>query len=200
MKKRTVIIVLVIVGIFMSGCVEWEKDVVLNGIRFEKFCRGNMMGYLAEDTIIQNYPCKKSFVVFYDDWSLDEFQVSKSFEFNDFVIPAKTWVSLDKDGNITICMFPRDIRVQGHLCRGSIMGRESIHTVFHKNKKLKCFFARKDVNIDSIPCKGSVFCPILLHDNGKLQSCTLAKTITVNGKTYQKGSKISLDKKGNVQK
>jgi hypothetical protein len=182
--------------------VAWEKNFVINGIHFEKFVyssyRGDMIGYLAEDTLIQNYPCKKGFIVFHDDWSLEEFQFSKPFEFNGLLIPAKTWASLDKEGNITILMFPEDTWVQGHLCRGSKMGRQGVHTSFYKNKKLKSFFARENTDIDGILCKGSLFHPIRLHDNGKLMGCTLAKTMKLNGTDYKEKSKIKFDREGNV--
>jgi len=198
MKKRILIVILVVAVMLISGCDEWENDVVVNGIKFTRFSHSSMKGYLAENTLIQGYPCKKGFVFFYDNGNLNTFQFSKPFEFSGFVIPAKTWGMLDRQGSIYICFFSKDTQVQGYPCRGSIMGREGIQTSFHKNGKLNCFFPRKDVEIDGILCKGSVFHPIGLHDNGKLRNCTLAETTIINGKEYQKGSKIKLDKQGNV--
>ena len=196
---KIIILLFICVGSFgLSGCDEWENDVVINGIKFTKFSHSSKKGYLAEDTLIQDYPCKKGFVVFYDDWSLNTFQFSEPFEFSGFVIPAKTWGMLDKEGNIYICFFSKDTEVQGYPCRGSIMGREGIQTSFHKNGKLNCFFPRKDIEIDGILCKGSVFHLTVLHNNGRLRSCTLAETTTIHGSEYKMKSKISLDREGKI--
>ncbi len=193
-----VILSLVFVVLTATGCDEWENDVVVNGIKFAKFSHSSMKGYLAEDTLIEGYPCKKGFVFFYDNGNLNTFQFSKPFEFSDFVIPAKTWGKLDKEGDIYICFFSKDTEVQGYLCKGSIMGLEGITTSFHKNGKLSCFFPRKSVEINGIPCKRSVFHLTGLHDNGRLRNCTLDKTMIINGKEYQKGTKIKLDKEGKI--
>ena len=198
MAKRRILLSLVCVVLTAAGCKEWENDIVVNGVKFTRFSHSSMKGYLAEDTLIQDYPCRKGVVFFYDNGNLSTFQFSKPFEFSDFVVPEKTWGMVDREGDIYICFFSRDTEVQGYPCRGSIMGREGIQTSFHKNGKLNCFFPRKDVEIDGILCKGSVFHLTGLHDNGKLRNCTLAKTIIINGKEYQKGAKITLDIKGNI--
>ena len=78
------------------------------------------------------------------------------------------------------------------------MGLEGIQTSFHKNGKLNYFFPKKDIEIDGILCKGSVFHLTGLYDNGKLRNCTLAETMTINGKEYRKGTKIKLDKEGEI--
>jgi len=198
MKKKFLIMIFITAFMFVSGCYDWEKDVVINGVKFSKFSYSSMRGYLVEDTLIQGYPCKKNYVFFYSNGNLNTFQLSKSFEFSDFVIPAKTWCRLDKEGYIHTCFFSKDTEVQGYICKGSIMGLEGITTSFYKNGKLHYFFPRKDVEIDGIPCKASVFHPIQLYDNGRLRSCTLAKTITINEKEFQHGTKITLNQEGQV--
>ncbi|MCD4830978.1 MAG: hypothetical protein K8R02_04105 [Anaerohalosphaeraceae bacterium] len=200
MRKRILMTGLILAVTFISGCDNWEENVVVNGIKFAKFSHSSMKGYLAEDTLIQGYPCKEGFVFFYEDSRLKIFRFSKDFEFSDFVIPAKSWVKLDKDGHIHIIYFSEDTKVQGYPCRGSIMGLEGIQTSFYKNGKLNYFFPDEDVEIDGIPCKGSVFHLTQLYDNGKLRRCTLAKTTTINGEMYQKGTKIKLDKEGFLNK
>ena len=198
MKKWGLVVFWLVTVMFLSGCDKWEKDVVVNGIKFAKFSHSSMKGYLSEDSLIQDYPCKKGFVFFYDNGDLNTFQFSKPFEFSDFVIPAKTWGMLDKEGCIYICFFSEDTEVQGYPCRGSIMGREGIQTSFHKNGKLNSFFSRTDIEIDGIFCKGSVFHLIGLHNNEKLRNCTLAKTMIINGREYQKGTKVKFDKEGKL--
>lgn len=196
--KKTLLIALTVVFVLGGGCDKWEKDVNYNGIEFEKFSHEAMRGALAQDTLIQGYPCKKGFLTLYDDGKLKMFRASKPFEYSDFTIPQETWCILYEDGKIKICMFPKDTLIQGYLCRGCKMGLEGVRTRFHVNGKLNCFFTRDDVEIDSVVCKGSVFHPIGLHDNGKLRNCTLAKDAEIAGITYHKGAKLQLDKEGKI--
>ena len=89
-EKR--IIISPIIGIFITliGCVAWEQDVVLLDIHFNKFGYDSKLGSpkenLAADTVIQGYPCKKGYVNFYDEWNLNEFQLSQSIQLNKKVI------------------------------------------------------------------------------------------------------------------
>ncbi len=195
-----------VIGIFIclivTGCVHWERDVIMHGIHFDKFAYdsklGSPKGYLAADTIIQGYPCKKGFVSFYDDWKLDEFQLSQPVRLNDeVVIPTNSWGFLDRDGNLTTCMLPVDLEIQGYPCRGG-GGKAGFMTSFHKNGNLKYFFTKDDIEIDSIPCSGSIFHGIGLHESGNLESCTLAKTTTIQNRQFKKKSKIVLNGEGNL--
>ena len=193
----------------LYGCRKCDKNVVKNGVHFDKLCyskliTGKYKGAiviecdLADDTIIQGYPCKKGFVSFNSDWSLSELTLSQSFEFNHFTMPAETYIVFGRTKHIQSCNFPRDVKVQGHLCRGGRGGPEGVVTSFYENGYLKSFFSRNDIEIDGILCKGSLFNIIGLHDNGRLSQCNLAKTTTIDGTEYNEKSKINLDREGNV--
>jgi hypothetical protein len=181
------------------GCVAWQKDVVLNSIHFERFVyasyRGDMIGYLAEDTVIQDYPCKATFITFYEDWTLENFQLSEPYEFGKNLLPINTWIILTKEGHIRICQFPKDTEIQGHLCKGGWGGRSGCTTGFYKNGKLKHFFSREDILIEGVPCKRG---GVILHDNGRLKKCKLTEDTVRNGTKYKRNSKMNFDEEGAV--
>ena len=60
MKMRLLIMISIVAVMVISGCDDWENDVMVNGIKFTRFSHSSMKGYLAEDTLIQDYPCKKA--------------------------------------------------------------------------------------------------------------------------------------------
>ncbi len=91
-------------------------------------------------------------------------------------IPAGTWVFQEPDGAITVCAFPRDTEVQGHLCRGS-GGPEGVQTALYADGGLKQFFPQGTVRIDGVPCSASLFeAGIELHPNGRLNLKTAIET------------------------
>ncbi len=191
--------------IFSSACAPWqfgaEKNVVKNGISFETFRdyeKGSKLGILTEDTVIDGWPCRKGFIVFYPDWRLDELLLFRDYERNGVSMPAGTWVFPNEDGNPGICMFPRDMETQGYICRGSWMGKEGMMTSFHANGKLKHFYPRKQVEADGVPCKGSIFSGISLHENGRLHECVLEKAMTIEGVNYPKGTALRFDREGRL--
>ena len=189
------------------GCSPWqvsaEKNVVKNGIKFDTFREnddGTKMGILAEDMVIDGWPVKKDFIVFYPDWRLDELQVSRDYERNGVFMPEGTWVFPDKQGNPAICMFPHDVEVQGYLCRGSWMGKEGFMTAFYASGKLHWFYSRDPVVVDGVTCKDSLFEAIYLHPDGRLQQCKLDKAVTIKGVEYPGGFIIHLDQTGKVRR
>ena len=189
----------------VTGCAPWqigaEKDVVKNGISFQSFRElddGSKLGELAEDTVIDGWPCKRGFVVFHPDWRLDELQLSRDYERNGVFMPAGTWVFPDARGNPGTCMFPRDVEIQGYRCRGSRMGKSGFMTQFYSTGQLKLFWTRKPVEVDGVVCKDSLFTEISLHANGRLRECIVDRSITLGSITYGKGTRLRLDASGEV--
>jgi len=189
----------------MGGCAPWEigadKDVVKNGIRFESFREldnGSKMGVLIEDTVIDGWPCKKDFIVFYPDWRLDELELSQDYERNGVFMPEGTWVFPDARGNPGTCMFPRDMEIQGYMCRGSRGGKSGFMTRFYSTGKLMLFWSREPVEVDGVVCKDSLFTGISLHESGRLQECILDEPVTINATSYPKGTTLRFDELGNL--
>jgi len=208
MKKKQMIYAVHLLCLLLCtvSCAPWqvgaEKDVEKNGIAFETFKEeddGSKLGILAGDTVIDGWPCKKGFIVFHADWSLDELLLSRDYEYNGIPMPAGTWVFPDAQGNPGICMFPVDVEIQGHLCRGGWGGKEGVMVSFHPSGKVKQYYCREDPVIDGVPCKGSVFSSgITLYENGRLAQCKLAADTTIGGVEYGKGVVLRFDEAGNV--
>jgi hypothetical protein len=190
----------------LSGCAGWqEKNVTRNGIHFDRLKTEELQmepgtpvitGRLAEDSVIEGYPCTRGFIVFHDNWRLKEFKLSQSHTWQSFVMPAATWVFPDRIGNVKTCVFPADVEIQGRLCFGGKGGVAGIQTSFHKNGSLKSYISRKDVVVNGIPCLGGVSYPITLYKNGQLQSCTLARTVVIEDQELLKKTRINFDDSG----
>ncbi len=202
--SRIVALFLLSAGLsFTAACVPWqvgaEKNVVRNGITFETFREnddGSKMGNLAEDTVIDGWPCRQGFVDFHPDWRLDECHLSRDYERNGVFMPAATRVFPDRLGNPGVCLFPRDVTVQGYICRGNPSG--GFMTAFYPNGRLHWFFTREPVEVDGVTCKDSWFEAVYLHPNGRLKQCKLDRSVTIGGVEYPKGSVVRLDEAGVV--
>lgn len=205
--RRTPFAAMLFLGLLAgaTGCAPWqvgaEKDVVRNGIRFETFRElddGSKQGVLAEDTVIRGWPCKKGFIVFHPDWRLDELQLSRDYERNGVFMPAGSWVFPDARSNPGTVMFPRDVEIQGYLCRGSGMGKSGFMTQFYSTGNLRLFWSREPVGVGRFVCRDSLFVGISLHDNGRLRECILDKPATLDLTSYPRGTRLRLDAAGRV--
>ena len=195
----------IMLGVLLStaGCAPWqvgaEKDVVKNGMMFKSFREfddGTKVGVLAEDMVIDGWPCKKDFIVFHSDWRLDELELSRDFERNGVFMPAGTRVFPDAAGSPGACMFPRDMEIQGYRVRGT--GKNGFMTRFYRTGNLMLFWTKDPVEVDGVICKDSWFDGIYLHDNGRLRECVLGEPGTIGAVTYAKGTHLWLDESGNV--
>ena len=184
-----------------AGCFRWQRDVTLRGVPFTKVRiakDGLAIGVLKDDQMIGGRPCKKGWVQIHTNGIAAAFTAAGEIQLSRFSIPRGTWVFQDTSGTVTICAFPRDTEVQGHLCRGS-GGPAGVQASFYPGGSLKQFFLREDTKIDGIFCKSGLLGEsIHLHENGRLKSCMLAENTTRDGHNYQKGRRIILDSEGRI--
>ena len=184
----------------LSGCKNWEYDVVKNGIHFKKINQsesGTIIGYMLENHEIQSFPCEKGWIHFKQNWQLKSFQLSKDFTYNNTLLPAHTWIQLPHHETQAgyICSLPFDYEIQGYLCGGS-GGYKGTHTGFYKSGRLRSFYPPEDVTVDGVPCEATVFVYVGLYENGHIKSCKLAENYEINGEIYTKGNKIEFDENG----
>ena len=194
---------LVILGSTVA-CAPWEvgadKNVVRNGIKFDAFREsndGSKMGNLAEDTEIDDWPCRRGFVNFHADWRLDECHLSREYERNGIVMPQGTRIFPDKRGNPGVCLFPHDVDIQGFSCRGNRAG--GFMTAFYAHGQLHWFYTRDPVTVGGVTCADSLFEAIYLHPDGRLRQCKLEKSVIIEGQQYPKGLVIQFDRAGAVR-
>jgi hypothetical protein len=183
------------------GCFRWQYDVSEQGVVFTKVRTENsglMIGELKEDATIGGRPCKRGWVHVMPNGVPVGFTASRSIDLGRLRIPADTWVFQNKDGVVTVCAFPGDTEVQGHLCRGS-GGPKGIQAAFYPDGALKEFFLRDDTRIDGVPCKAGILNEsIKLHENGRLKGCVLGADYLSGGRTYPRGTQLRFDPDGRV--
>jgi hypothetical protein len=190
-----------VVALVLGGCFGWKYDVTVEGIAFSKVRtedNGLVIGELKGDTLIGGRPCKQGWVHLLPSGVPVGFTASRDIELGRFTIPAGTWVFQDKDGVVTVCAFPRNIEVQGHLCHGS-GGPKGVQAAFYPDGALKQYFLCSDTRIQGIPCKAGIFNEsVELYENGRLKACALSEDLVRDGRRYDKGSRIRLDADGRV--
>ncbi len=146
---------------------------------------------LVQPTEIEELPCQ-SWCWWYEDGRIDNIELSKDIRLSGHELPAGTRVFFDREGRLAHLWLSKDTVIDGRVCRG----RMKIDTALHPNGRIKAFFPPEDTWIDGVLCEASVFHPVYLHPNGKLKQCKLASAVTLEGATFQKGSKLTLDGSG----
>jgi hypothetical protein len=188
-------------ALFLAGCSDWQYDVTVQGVAFSKVKtedNGLVIGQLKEDTLIGGRPCKRGWVHLRPNGVPVGFAASREIDLGRFTIPADTWVFQNEDGVVTVCAFPRDTEVQGHLCRGS-GGPEGVQAAFYPSGSLKEYFLRHATRIQGIPCKGGLVTEsIKLHENGRLKACVLSEELVRGGHTYPVNTHLRFDSDGHI--
>ncbi|MBW7897096.1 MAG: hypothetical protein H3C27_18480 [Opitutaceae bacterium] len=156
-----------------------------------------MIGRIGADTIVAGRPCRQGWIHLHPNGTLAGFFAAQDITLARFTIPAGTWVSQDDQGVVVVCAFPRDVEIQGHLCRGGIGGSEGVRTAFYRDGALKEFYSRKPGRIDGIPCKSNLLkAGITLYEDGRLQSAIVAEDFVHEGREYRKGDLLQLTPEG----
>jgi hypothetical protein len=187
--------------LLLAGCSHWQHEVVTQNVAFTKVRienNGLVIGQLKKDTVIGGRPCKQGWVHIGPNGVPVGFTASRTIDLGRFVIPSGTWVFQNGNGEITVCAFPRDTDIQGHMCRGS-GGPKGVQAAFYPDGSLKEYFLRQDTLIQGIPCKGGLFNrSIHLHKNGRLKECVLSEELARDGCTYSVGTHLHFDSDGHI--
>jgi hypothetical protein len=192
---------LVTAALLLASCSEWKYDVTVQGVAFSRVKiedYGLVIGELKEDTRIGGRPCKRGWVHLRPNGVPVGFTAAQAIDLGRFTIPADTWVFQNDDGVVTVCAFPRDTEVQGHMCQGS-GGPTGVQAAFYPGGSLKEYFLRHDTRIQGIPCKGGLFNQsIKLHENGRLKECVLSEELVRDGHTYPTNTLLHFDSAGQI--
>jgi hypothetical protein len=147
--------------------------------------------YLVEETVIEGMPCRR-WVWWYEDGRLDNVELATELEVQEHRFPEGTRVFFDREGRLAHAWLSRDTVIDGRTCRG----RGKIDTAFHANGHVRAFFPPDTIEIDGVACVASVFHPVYLHPDGHLHQCKLARDVTLDGRTFEKGETLRLDDAG----
>ena len=163
--------------------IKIEKDTTISGVhcaptgraRAAIFSSGQLASCpLASDTVISNHR-----------------------------LAARTWVYLTEEGALRAVWLDHDVVLQGHLCKGT--GYQGWSTEFYPAGTLRLCYLTNETTIDGVPCRGASFwaelfgsTQVVFHENGQLQSCSVARDIDRDGIRFQKRDRIELDAAGRV--
>ena len=180
---------------------DWRHDVTLHGVIFTKVrtgADGIHIGHIDTETVVGGRACRAGWLHLHPDGTPAAFTAAQDIVLPRLTIPAGTWVRQDAAGAVTICAFPQDTEVQGHLCRGT-GGPKGVQASFYPDGALKRFYPAHPVVIDGVPCAtGLVRGVIELHENGRLKSCLLADDHVIAGRKHRKGTRLTLTPDGRL--
>jgi hypothetical protein len=203
MKKIVFISLLLGFSFLVFSSCKWEKNVTVHGIEFKKMRylvqakdTTGIYGILKQKSIIDGFPCAADWVELSREGELRNFCLSEDFTVANVHLQKGTWVFMKKAGKL-LCVLPENTEYQGYICKGG-GGRKGIHTTFYPSGKLRSFYPLKDVTINGIRCKASIFNNVALYENGHLKYCKLSKESIINGKKYPQNFVLNLDENGKV--
>lgn len=147
--------------------------------------------YLVEETELAGLPCR-GYAWWYEDGSVDNVELAAERDVQGHRVPEGTRVFFDRDGRLAHAWLSADTVIDGRTCRG----RWKIDTAFHPNGHVRAFFPPDTIEIDGVACAASVFHPVYLHPDGRLRQCKLARDVTLEGRTFEKGETLRLDEAG----
>jgi hypothetical protein len=118
-------------------------------------------------------------------------------------LAAGTWIDLTEDGALRAVWLNHDTVIGELLCKGT--GYKGWSTGFHPSGALRVCFLVNDAILDGIPCRGGSFLAelrgttqVILHENGRLRSCSVARDIERDGVRFGKRDRIELDSSGRL--
>ncbi len=118
------------------------------------------------------------------------------------VLPQGAIIHVRK-GNQIFCFLPKNMEIQGVICRGH---NNDWETGFYTNGKLSLAWLPRDQVIQGVPCMKATFwtevlgksAKVLFWDNGQLKRCKAAKDCLIQGHAFKKGDIIRFNRKGKL--
>jgi hypothetical protein len=179
-----------------------QRDVTLHGVIFTKVRTGTdgiHIGQIDTETVVGGRACGAGWLHLHPDGTPAAFTAAQEIVLPRVTIPAGTWVNQSPNGLVTVCAFPGDTLVQGHLCRGT-GGSKGVQTAFYPDGSLRLFFLARPATIDGVPCDTSLTRgAVELYENGRLKSCRLGESLERDGRKLRKGTRITFSPDGQIR-
>ena len=147
-------------------------------------CGGTGPENLAQNSLVQGYPCAKGRAWFYDGGRLRGCTLSRDAFFGQARAEKGSIIYLREDGAPLRAMLLRASTVAGLRCAGAgFLGpAEGSVTEFYPDGHLKLCFLPEDTTVQGVPCARGGFWkatfsheyPVELDEHGQLMSCGLA--------------------------
>ncbi len=184
-QRAAAVAVVLVLGLCASACLVRQDpaDLPFETRTILRHDDGSMRrGFLLEEAEIAGFPARR-WVWWYEDGSVESFELAADARVQDHDLPARSRVFLDREGRLAHVWLSQETVIDGLPCRGKM----KIDTAFHPNGRVRAFFPPDTIEIDGIACVASVFHPVYLHPDGHLRQCKLARAVTLDGRTYEKG-------------
>ncbi len=152
---------------------------------------GRSIMRLDEDVVVQGRPCKAGWLKLHPNGVPSSFTTSQEIRVGKIMLPADSWVMQDEKGVVLACALPRDMEIQGLMCRGT-GGAKGVQIEFHRNGVLKRIHLVRDTEIQGVPCAaaGLLSGAVEFHEDGRLKSCKLSRPHLMDGVACKKGARI----------
>jgi len=121
---------------------------------------------LSDSATLNDFKCI-SWIYFFEDGQIKQFETAVDMKRPDFVIPSNSVVFFnDHNHNQIKCIwFSKDVTINNIECKGG--GKTA--TEFYDNDKLKACFLAKDQMIQGVDCKSSLLRPVFFFEDGKIK-------------------------------
>jgi hypothetical protein len=158
----------------------------------------NVRFRVSSDTVIAGVSCAptgRASASLHANGTLVECPVPRDTVIAGHLLPAGTWPRFTNARMLEGAWLPHDHTLQGLTCKGT--GYKGWSVRFHADGSLAlCYLAHAQV-IDGVPCHGAAFLReltgstyVALHANGRLRSCRLSRSITLDSVRISKGQRI----------
>lgn len=146
---------------------------------------------LTVDTVIAGVPCAagaRPRTEFHLDGSLAGCTLSRAHTFPAGLIPARSWVDLNRDGELWGVWLSTNTALGGFPCRGE--GYKKWSTRVHPGGGLASCFLAADAVLTGIPCMKGTFwrevrgggrTALHVHPSGRFARCMVARDVTIEG-------------------
>jgi hypothetical protein len=159
---------------------------------------------LTHDTTVDGIRCGPSGrwrAGFFPSGRLESCALAEDYAVQRHALPARTWIHLRESGELASVWLPRDAMVQGHLCRGT--GNRGWSVTFYPDGGLRTCYLAEEAVVQGVPCRkgsfwgeirGGVY--IRFHRNGRLATCSAARSFVLHGTGYRHRERVWLDVEG----
>ena len=155
----------------------------------------------VQPTDVQGVSC--SYAVYNESGGLKSCVLAREDTLSGQPLPEGTIVFFTDKGVMERCFLPKDTEIQGHRCKGD---KDNWETGFYPNGNLKLAWLACEETIQGVPCAASTGKSFFshgagtyFHEDGSLASCELASNTTIEGRSLEKGDRVSFDQTGRLK-
>lgn len=150
-----------------------------------------------QDIEVAGVPCRQGEAWFDRKGSVIGAALSREFQFGTRVFGADSffrYYQSQEDGRLNDVKLGADQEIDGLPCLGGTL------VWFHPNQRVSSLHLASDRDVDGIPCASGkdLHWALNFHRNGRLAVTVLAREHVFAGRTFSRGTRVSMDEKGHL--